>query len=338
MAQLSRRAAPWQSQQAALALVAPITPGTLLAQLRGTTPVTALTLDGAHDATPNTDMILAHPEFPQPMYEPLRELAPEYLLPGLEHVPPNTAVLMRTNPTFIEAFMAGLNTEMARELLWREYPTDQRGTCFHHFWDTRGASAAQTRDIDDLHRWTHPLGHNKPSGTQPEQIVLLLRGELLRRYPGAIIYAVRAVGQPGQLRPSTQASDQVYPLFRGALPPDVTFIGFPLTENDVLAQPGWFFVIQQQPGEPQFGFDAANGFGGEAANLNALSWGHLVSDAAAFQALHHVSLQRSANGLPKTGGFPPGVEWGKNAAHMARITLQRPVRVALHSAQMLTPR
>ena len=184
--------------------------------------------DGAHDATPNTDMILAHPEFPQPMSEPLRELAPEYLLPGLEHVPPNTAVLMRTNPTFIEAFMAGLNTEMARELLWREYPTDQRGTCFHHFWDTRGASAAQTRDIDDLHRWTHPLGHNKPSGAQPEQIVLLLRGELLRRYPGAIIYAVRAVGQPGQLRPSTQASDQVYPLFRGALPPDVTFIGFPL--------------------------------------------------------------------------------------------------------------
>ena len=50
------------------------------------------------------------------------------------------------------------------------------------------------------------------------------------------------------------------------------------------------------------------------------------------------ACQRSANGLPKTGGFPPGVEWGKNAAHMARITLQRPVRVALHSAQMLTPR
>jgi hypothetical protein len=320
------------------AFVAPITPGALLAQLRGATSGTAFRLASARDAAPNQDMILAHPEFPQPMYEPLRELAPEYLLPGLEHVPPNTAVLMRTNPTFIEAFMAGLNTEMARELLWREYPTDQRGTCFHHFWDTRGASAAQTRDIDDLHRWARPLGHNKPSGTQPEQIVLLLRGELLRRYPGAIIYAVRAVGQPGQLRPSTQASDQVYPLFRGALPPDVTFIGFPLTENDVLGLPGWFFVIQQQPGEPQFGLDAANGFGGEATNLNELSWGHLVSDATAFQALHHVSLQRSANGLPKTGGFPPGVEWGKNAAHMARVTLQNPVRVAMHSAQMLQAR
>ena len=73
-----------------------------------------------------------------------------------------------------------------------------------------------------------------------------------------------------------------------------------------------------------------------AANLNALSWGHLVSDAAALQALHHVSIRRSANGLPNTSNFPPELEWGKNAAHMARITWQRPVRVAIHAAQMLT--
>ena len=225
-------------------------------------PVTALRLDGAHDATTSTDMILAHPEFPQPMYEPLRELAPEYLLPGLEHVPPNTAVLMRTNPTFIEAFMAGLNTEMARELLWREYPTDQRGTCFHHFWDTRGASATQTRDIDDLHLWTHPLGRNKPSG-DPDRAD---RATAARRTVTAVsrrhhLRGARRRPARDSYGPVPQASDQVYPLFRGALPPDVTFIGFPLTENDVLAQPGWFFVIQQQPGEPQFGFDAANGFG-----------------------------------------------------------------------------
>ena len=136
----------------------------MLAQLRGATPVTSAGLNGTPEATPDTDMILAHPEFPQPMSEALRELAPEYLLPGLEHVPPNTATLMRTNQAFVEAFMAGLNTEMARELLWREYPTDQRGTCFHHFWDTRGAGApeALARDINDMHRWAYPLGQNRP--------------------------------------------------------------------------------------------------------------------------------------------------------------------------------
>ena len=337
-AHLSRVHPPGGSTQVAFVTGPGLAPGALLPQLRGATPVTALTLDGASNTTANTAMILAHPEFPQPMSEALRDLAPEYLLPGLEHVPPNTATLMRTNQTFVEAFMAGLNTEMARELLWREYPTDQRGTCFHHFWDTRGAGApaALARDINDLHRWTQPLGHNKPGGTQTNQIVLLLRGELLRRYPGAIIYAARAIGEPGRLRPSSQASDQVYPLFRGALPPDVTFIGFPLQESDVRGQPGWFFILQQQPGEPQFGLDAPNSFGGVAANLNALSWGHLVSDEAAFRALHHVSSRRGANGLPNTSGFPPNVEWGKNAAHMARITLQHPVRVAIHAAQMLT--
>ena len=32
--------------------------------------------------------------------------------------------------------MVGSNHEMGRELLWRGYPTDQRGTYFAQFWDT----------------------------------------------------------------------------------------------------------------------------------------------------------------------------------------------------------
>ena len=39
--------------------------------------------------------------------------------------------------------MVGLNHEMARELLWREYPTDQRGSYFRQFWD---ASVAVERE------------------------------------------------------------------------------------------------------------------------------------------------------------------------------------------------
>ena len=42
---------------------------------------------------------------------------------------------MLTNPPFIEAYMVGLNHEFARELLWREYPTDQRGPPFRQFWE-----------------------------------------------------------------------------------------------------------------------------------------------------------------------------------------------------------
>ena len=66
--------------------------------------------------------------------------------------------------------MVGLNHEFARELLWREYPTDQRGSYFRQFWDVRGvfdvegldaeALKEKLHDIPELHRWppTSTLG------------------------------------------------------------------------------------------------------------------------------------------------------------------------------------
>src|SRR6188474_3574077 len=105
------------------------------------------TMDGAainRDAmvtTDDLDPIMDAPEFPQPMYEALRDLSQDYFFPGLEHVPTNTAQVLKTNEKFIESFMVGLNAEMGRELLWRNYPTDQRGTYFQQFWDTASAGA-----------------------------------------------------------------------------------------------------------------------------------------------------------------------------------------------------
>ena len=56
-----------------------------------------------------------------------------------------------------------------------------------------------------------------------------------------------------------------FPLFRAEIEPDLRFFGFDLTidkarglveshdfKNDTL---GWFFVIQEVPGEPRFGMD-----------------------------------------------------------------------------------
>ena len=60
--------------------------------------------------------------------------------------------------------MVGLNHEMARELLWREYPTDQRGSYFRQFWDVSGylpeagenlaTLAERLKDIPEIHTWT----------------------------------------------------------------------------------------------------------------------------------------------------------------------------------------
>ncbi len=251
--------------------------------------------------------IMAAPEFPQPMYEALRDLSQDFMLPGLQFIPPNTVTLLKTNPTFIEAFLVGLNTEMARELLWRDFPTDQRGTYFRQFWDT-SASAVQQSDIGLIHGWgTKRLGSNVISGGVDNQLVLLIRGELLRRYPTAVIYAAKAVMNNGRRVPGTE---ERYPLFRGTLQPDITFIGFNLLRAEAVAHPGWFFVIQEQPTEPRFGFDVGTDFG----------------------AAWHVSVKTAP---PASLSIPANARWGKNSAHMAFITRQQPVRIAIHATKMV---
>ena len=142
-----------------------------------------------------------------------------------------------------------------------------------------------------INQWgDRKLGENAGAG---EQLVLLLRGELLRRYPNSVIYAVAAVRKDGQLDLSPDPEDERHPLFRGTLKPDVTFLGFDLTEKEAIADPGWFFVIQQQPTEPRFGMDAAN-FEKPLPSLttwNDLSWRHLANTEEELKALSHASIK-----------------------------------------------
>ena len=110
-----------------------------------------------------TEAVMMAPSFPQPMYEALKEKSQDLLLPGLEKVEPEKVVGLRTNRAFVEAYMIGLNVEMARELLWRGFPTDQQGTYFKHFWGTDAGTATPT-DIDDLRK---NLG--RPLGAAPRE-------------------------------------------------------------------------------------------------------------------------------------------------------------------------
>jgi hypothetical protein len=272
--------------------------------------------------------LLDAPEFPQPMYEALRDLSQDFLFPGLEKVPANTITLLETNSKFVESFLIGLNVEMNREFLWRNYPTDQRGTFFRQFWDTSAGSGQQ--DIKRIHEWgdQSQLGHNANAG---DDLVLLIRGELLRRYPNSVIYAVAAVkNNDGKFDLSPKPEDEKHPLFRGTLNPDVTFLGFDLRRKDAIADPGWFFVIQEQPTEPRFGLDVADFVKPLPAltTWNNLSWRHLAATPDQLKALSHVSI------TTQLGKIDPA-EWGRNSAHQAFITLQRPVRVAIHAKEML---
>lgn len=279
-------------------------------------------------------LLMPPPEFPRPMYEALRDLSQDLLLPGLEHVPPETVTLLETNPQFVEAFMVGLNHEMGRELLWRGYPSDQRGTAFTRFWDAAGG-AEDKMQLPPIHQWpiAQPLGGNfAVDEEQDGRLVLLIRGELLRRYPGALIYAVPAAS------PTSLDEDPLKrkpPLFRGNLEPDVTFLGFNLRLDAARADPGWFFVIEQQATEPRFGLDVPEQLGLDPAALTAwskLSWGHFAADQTALEDLSHLPL---AGPLESQGVVLDGIAWGLNAAHMAAITLQPPARIAVHANALL---
>ncbi|WP_455243730.1 hypothetical protein [Petrachloros mirabilis] len=178
------------------------------------------------------ETIMGAPEFHQPMYEPLREQWPDLLLPGVGKIEQNTVTLLKTNPRFVKAYHVGLNHEFARELLWREYPTDQRGSYFRQFWDVSNfvppesllkeledeakarhgdiwemmpqakremevASLLRERlkDIPPIHSWRNTdLGQASSRATDSlrEKLVLLVRGDLLKKYPTAVIYASKA--------------------------------------------------------------------------------------------------------------------------------------------------
>jgi hypothetical protein len=268
------------------------------------------------------DSVLFTPSFPQPMYEALRDLSPELLLPGVGTIEADTVTLLNDNPRFIEAYMVGLNHELASELLWREFPSDMRSSYFPSFWDTRGTPSPMGQ-LPAVHTWDPAAALGKSYGGGATNVVLLLRGELLYRYPDALIYAVRAK----TLR--ALGTQEKLPLFRGRIDPDITFLGFDLTEAAARGEgtdPGWFFVIQEQPTAPRFGLDEQRG--NPLDTWNDLAWNDLATPPGS-----HLTLVSQTPSVASPGG----VEWGLNAAHMAAILRQRPVRIAIHARQLLPP-
>jgi hypothetical protein len=225
--------------------------------------------------TPPSDQLeplIIGPEILQAMWAPLRDRSQEWIVPGLSQVAPDTLGLLVPNQRFIEAYMVGINHEMARELLWNEYPADQRATVFRQFWDPAGYVKTQTetnanpdpdtlpdgfRDIKPIHKWkTTQLGKNTDRRRDPaETLVLLLRAELVHRFPNVVVYAVPAKVNPSP-QPPTFPEDplvgEIFPVFAGRLGLDTSYYGFELSVSDARGTPGWYFVLQEQPAEPRF--------------------------------------------------------------------------------------
>jgi hypothetical protein len=321
--------------------------------------------------------VMAYPEITDPMYAPLRDMSGEYLVPNLKMIQNNVISLLNVNGKFIESYMTGLNHEFARELLWREYPTDQRGSYFRQFWDVRevmGASPTkakieQFKDIPELHRWamTRELGDHNNRPTVKDNVVLVVRGELLKRYPNTVIYAQRAEWpvKNGQIDNTVvrnladedgsvvgQANIQ-HPLFKAQILPDIYFIGFNLTVkevqgdpgNNLAENPGWFFILRERPGEPRFGFDIGDAPQIPLYTWNELNWKNLgTADGGQLTVSSNFSLG-NVNPLSGDAGVDNKARhdddvkysWNTttNAADIAYITYQDKVMIAIHGSEML---
>jgi hypothetical protein len=324
--------------------------------------------------------------------------------------------------------MCGSNHEFAGELLWRGYPTDQRGSYFRQFWDVseyvsrddklqqlligwlrkQGVASIQDlatkekrmiirrhqdevgdisnlsedeindlvaqlvkeeqlaemlKDITPLVKWqNNRLGYNK--NRPGEDLVLVVRGDLLKRYPNALIYAIDAVpcdgadgepvpGLPEYLKDSNgdpitdpvqiqtilKGIHRIFPVFQATLPPDLTFFGFPFSEEDARGFGGGlgkYFVIEEQVLEPRFGLDVPTDE--ELKKWDDLSWKHFGLQGTFGSYLDEGTIE----GQPREDNS--GKEWNdddtpekpaSSSATRAWITFQKPVRIAMHAKQML---
>jgi hypothetical protein len=331
---------------------------------------------------------MVYPEIDVPMYKPLLDLSADHFVPNINLIEQNSITLLETNQRFIEAYMVGINHEFARELLWREYPTDQRGSYFRQFWDVSSylnkegldeeALREKLRDIPKIHRWPRDsdLGdhdHREQGGEKEEEVVLVIRGELLKKYPTAEVYAHRAKweidgeGNRVLTKPrdfdDSEPEDVVIktPLYEAKVEPDIYFFGFDLDVNDAKGgsgenesdEAGWFFVIKERSGEPRFGLDVP----GDASDMNVtelaawsdLAWSHVVADVSAGKFIT-IDGARTIIVPDPDPGTPSDDEeqqqqqkedshvvWRSmiNAAELAYILYQVPVLIGVHAAEML---
>ncbi len=153
----------------------------------------------------------------------------------------------------------------------------------------------------------------------------MIRGELLKKYPTAVIYANRAdweyesdghtpdLTKPRKLVPLAPGEedkpppDKVrMPLYEAKADPDIYFFGFDLTVPEAKGgtghppdtDPGWFFVIKERPGEPRFGLELTRDANPEV--LDELTWDDALPGGAPGEFLSAGNLD------PVSLTHPPG--------------------------------
>ena len=195
----------------------------------------------------------------RPASEDLAAALPEWLLPGIGQLPEDCVIGLESNGTFIDAYLAGLNTQLLSELRWRNIPVTTGCTPIRRFWERNDTSSGERADdIVGLASWPtdSALGdasHRAPGATGRE-LVIAVRGQLLLRYPTTLVY-LQSAAPAGAVAPDfdhdpDDAAARVLPAFHGRIGADVTFYGFPSVDEMALAA-NWL-VFEEPPAGYRF--------------------------------------------------------------------------------------
>jgi hypothetical protein len=284
------------------------------------------------------------PVFTDPLCWDLAQIDSRFLLPGADKLKNNRVTLLDDDADFIAALLVGANHEMGRELLWREFPASPGVTFFRRFWDT-GPDGPD--DIGDIHTtWTQPNPGANLTGVSAGKLTLVLvRGDLIRRYPDAHIYLVPGRWKGDQVIPNAAKAEEA--VLHGALDGRSLFLGFArpvavlrgnrTATTHTPATAGWFVAIEEPAAAPRFGIDSgqpARDLSQPDATWRDLAWGNLVPREGALEDLTH-AVARTPLPAPSPQSLD-GLTWGHNAAHMAAITWQYPFRLYIHADQLLS--
>lgn len=314
--------------------------------------------------------IMRGPRLPVPVSAHVAEEDANHLLPHVGELPDNSVALLMENRVFVEALMAGANHEMNRELRWREFPTDMRGSPFTRFWD-RGEPPEDDAgdDLLPLHQWDGEAGSHFRRGGEPN-LTLVIHGDLVRRYPDLIVAANRQVIPRGGRWEASRGST-IHPIFTGVIGDATGFYGFDLSVADVRATlDEYYFVLYEPASRFRFGLDIATyGVRTSRRRLGRAPMPFpLATMSASRRAVRIRDVQTFWNAPSQTPGpvpqDPDDLSWehvaldgaryvdfshgiafadgsdllgpDRTSASIARATLQRPVSAVVPAARMVS--
>jgi hypothetical protein len=276
--------------------------------------------------------VVIGPEFTDPLFPRLLALDPELVVPGIGEFGVNRVRLLEVNESFVAALMVGANHEWAREALWAEFPASLGATVFARFWENLDGA----RDLEpDIHLWLRGSDLDDHVGGAGTSTVVLIRGDLIRRYPSVAIMLLSPLdGEPPVVDGTIAADHITAPSFRTLLDANTVVVGFDEDPDTVLGD-GWFVCLEEPFTQPRAGLDEPDGDAGfgqaPASSWADLTWANVARESD-YPTLTHI---RFADAPWLDGRELEQRTWGRNSAHMAGITFQQPFRFIIPAGQLI---